>query len=69
MQDFEKSNSIVHFAALAGLWLVNILIVIFTMPFLIYKTIRDIFTKSSKHSPSQIKPKQESSRFFPCRID
>ena len=69
MQDSEKSNSAGHFAALAGLWFINILIVIFTMPFLIYKTIRDLFIKPPKIAPSEIKTQEKSSRYFPCRID
>lgn len=69
MQDLENKNSIAHFAALAGLWFINILIVVFAMPFLLYKTIRDAFSKSAKRPPSQVKSQQKPSRYFPCRID
>ncbi len=69
MQYLEKSNSIGHIAALAVLWFINILIVVFAMPFLIYKTIRGLFSKSSKNPPSQIKTQEKPSRYFPCRMD
>lgn len=69
MQGVEKNNSIGHFAVLAGLWFINLLIVVFGSPFLIFKKIRNIFLRTSKTPPSKTKTKSEAAQYFPCRID
>ena len=69
MQDSENKNSIGHFAALAGLWLINILIVVSATPFFIYRALRRITTKSSKNAASQINTPEKSTRYFPCSIE
>lgn len=62
----ENRNSVGHFAVLAGLWFINILIVIFSSPFLIYKKLKETFFKKSKHPAPGIETKQKSPRYFPC---
>ncbi len=67
MQDAEKRNSIGHLAVLTGLWLINILILIFGFPFLIFKKLQEIYFQTNKNFRQETKPK--SARYFPCRID
>lgn len=67
MKGVEKRNSISHLAVLTGLWLINLLILIFGFPFLIFKKLQEIYFQTNKKSRSETKPK--SARFFPCRID
>ena len=67
MKSTEKRNSIGHLSVLAGLWFINILILIFGFPFLIYKKVKEIFFKTShKHPPEK---KSKSSQYFPCEIN
>jgi hypothetical protein len=65
----EKSSSIGHFAVLSILWIVNILIVIFGLPFLLFKKLQEIFLKTAKKSQPKITEKPKSAQYFPCRID
>ena len=67
MFTYEKSSSITHLSVLAGLWLVNILIVIFGSPFLIYKKIKGIFLKAVKKTPPNTAAEPKSAQYFPCR--
>jgi hypothetical protein len=67
MQNLKKRDSIVHLSVLAALWSVNILIVIFASPFLIYKKLRETFFKTPKSVPQT--QTQKSRSYFPCRID
>ncbi len=69
MQNEENKNSIVHIAVLAGLWFINILIVIFSSPFLIYKKLMEIFFKKAKNSQPQIEAEKTAAQYFPCRSD
>jgi hypothetical protein len=53
MQDAEKGNSISHLAVLTAIWSINVLIVIFGFPFLIYKKLKEIFLKTTRHPRSE----------------
>lgn len=66
MESQKKGNSIAHFAVSAGLWFINILIVIFISPFLIYKKLKETFFKKAKNPAPNIETKQKSPRYFPC---
>ena len=66
---YEKSGSIGHILVLAGLWLVNILIVIFGSPFLLFKKMQELFFKATKKSQPKSATNQNSAQYFPCRID
>jgi len=63
----NKGSSIGHFAVWAGLWSINILIVIFGSPFLIYKKLRAAFAKSGKNSQPDGEAKKNPTRYFPCK--
>jgi hypothetical protein len=67
MQDTEKRSSIGHLAVLTGLWLINLLILIFGFPFLILKKLRELYSETNKNPRRETKPK--SARYFPCRMD
>ena len=69
MQGLEKRNSIGHFLVSASLWFINILIVIFGSPFLIYKVLKKIFFKSAKKPQPENKPNPDSTQYVPYRID
>ena len=69
MQGLEKRNSISHFLVSAGLWFINILIVIFGSPFLIYKVLKKIFFKSAKKPHPQNESNPTSTQYFPNRMD
>jgi hypothetical protein len=66
---YEKSSSIGHILVLAGLWFVNILIVIFGSPFLLFKKTQELFFKATKKSQPKSATNQKSAQYFPCRID
>jgi len=67
MQSAEKRNSIGQLAVLTSLWLINILILIFGFPFLIFKKLQEIYFQTNKNSSSETKLK--AARYFPCRMD
>ncbi|HEY8561438.1 MAG TPA: hypothetical protein VIL74_13770 [Pyrinomonadaceae bacterium] len=67
MMEKEKSKAIGHFTVLAGLWFVNILIVIFGMPFIVFNKAREKFTKSAKKSLPKTAAETESTHYFPCQ--
>jgi hypothetical protein len=67
MQSAEKRNSIGHLSVLTGLWFINILILIFGFPFLIYKKAKEIYFGTNKNPRQETKPKSAS--YFPCRMD
>jgi hypothetical protein len=69
MKVVEKRNSIGHLAVLTALWFINILIVIFSSPFLIYKKVRQIFLKTEKTSIQNTQTSPEPARYVPCGID
>jgi hypothetical protein len=69
MFEYEKDSSIGHSLVLILLWFVNILILIFGAPFLIFKKMRDVFFKSAPKSQPKIAAKPESAPYFPCRVD
>jgi hypothetical protein len=69
MQVIQKRNSISHLLVLTAIWFINILVVIFGSPFLIYKKAREIFLKTAKNSKPEVQTKQKPARYFPCRID
>jgi hypothetical protein len=68
MQNTKKRNSIGHLSVLTGLWFINILILIFGLPFLIYKKLREIFSEPNKNL-QQVTKKTKSTPYFPCRMD
>jgi len=67
MQGVKNRNTIGHLAVLTGLWFINLLILIFGFPFLIFKKLQEIYFQRNKNSFTETKPK--SARYFPCRID
>jgi hypothetical protein len=67
MQDTEKTNSIGHLSVLTVLWIINILILIFGFPFLIYKKVREMYAETNKNRPKESKAKSRA--YFPCRMD
>jgi hypothetical protein len=66
MRNVEKRSLIARFSVLTGLWAINLLIVIFGFPFLIYKKVRDIFIKPVRIAPTEKEPSSKSSQYFPC---
>jgi len=69
MQSVEKRNIFANLSVLAILWVINLLIVIFGSPFLIYHKVRGIFVKPLKFTPQENPPKTKPARYFPCHID
>jgi hypothetical protein len=69
MQGVQNKNSIGHLSVLTALWFINILVLIFGSPFLIYKKTRGFFSRTTKRSKPEENLKQKSTRYFPCRID
>ena len=69
MQGLEKKYSIGHFSVLAIIWFINVLIVIFGSPFLVYKKLQKIFFKSAKKPLPENKPNAESTQYVPHRIN
>jgi len=69
MFEYEKGSSIGHSLVLFVLWFVNILILIFGAPFLVFKKMRNVFFKTAQKSQTKIAAKPESARYFPCRVD
>jgi hypothetical protein len=69
MQVVQNRNSIGHLSVLTALWFINILIVIFGAPFLIFKKAQEVILKTFTNSGQKEKTKQKSARYFPCRID
>lgn len=69
MMDKKPGSSIGHLLVLTGLWFINLLIVLFGFPFLIYKKIKDFcFDKSNKkEQPPTHKPKPTT--YFQRQID
>jgi Tfp pilus assembly protein PilO len=67
MKGVKNNGSISYSLVLAGIWLINILIVLFGFPFLIYKKIQEIYVKATKNSRQKIKTKSKAARYFPCR--
>jgi len=67
MQKYEKNNSIGVFLVLAGLWAINILILIFGFPFLLFKKAQEIFTKSAKKPLKDSAENPNSPPYAPCR--
>jgi hypothetical protein len=67
MQSEEKGNSFGHLAVLAGLWFINILILIFGLPFLIYKKVKTTLFKPAKKP--QRAEKSKSAQYLPYGID
>jgi len=67
MQSTKQKNSIGHLSVLTGLWVINILILIFGFPFLIYKKVKEMFSGTNKNFGQETKPK--SAGYFPCRMD
>lgn len=65
MEGAEKRNSFGHTAVLAGLWFINLLILIFGLPFLIFKKVQELFAQINKKSRPETK--SETARYFPCR--
>ncbi len=60
MQDQKNRSSIAHLVVFAGLWFINTLIVIFGLPFLAYKKMREICSDQSKKQTQAPKIKSES---------
>lgn len=69
MKNEAKRSSFAPLAVLGGLWFINILIVIFGSPFLIYKKIKDLFVKPVKIAPAQTGPNSEKPAYFSPSID
>jgi len=67
MQNGEKRNSIGHLSVLTGLWAINLTILFFGIPFLIYKKLQESYIASKKKSSQKTKAK--SARYFPCHMD
>lgn len=65
MFQYEKNNSIGLFLIFAGLWAVNILILIFGLPFLLFKKVQEIFTKSAKKPQNNSTENPNSGQYFP----
>ena len=64
-----KNNSKSHFTVLAVLWLVNILILIFGLPFLFFKKMRELFRKPAKNSLPETAAQTSSSQYFSPQIN
>ena len=64
---YEKGNSMGRFAVLAGLWFINILILIFGSPFLIFKKAQRLFSKPAKKPLPNTADQKKSTQYFPCR--
>ena len=69
MLDYEKNSSIGQHSVLAALWFINILIVVFGAPFLIYKKLAGIFIKPVKKVEPKPDKNAKSAQYFPCRVD
>jgi hypothetical protein len=69
MQGAGKSNSFGHLAVLAGLWSINILIVIFGAPFLVYKKLRAALFKKTKNSAIAKTEPESAPEYYPCEIN
>ena len=67
MIEYKKNNSTGLFLVLAGLWAINILILFFGFPFLVFKKAQEIFTKSAYKSQKNSAENPKSARYFPCR--
>ena len=65
MLAYEKNNSIGVFGVLAGLWAINILILIFGSPFLLFKKARELFLKPAKKPPAKPAENPNSPQYFP----
>jgi len=67
MQNEGKRHSFGHLSILAGLWFINILILIFGLPFLIYKKVKETFFKPAKKPlPAE---KSKSAQYHPYGIN
>lgn len=69
MQSIEKRFSIGHFLVLTGLWVINILILVFGFPFLVFKKIQEVFFKTTKNNRLEAKQSSKSARYFPRQVD
>jgi hypothetical protein len=67
MLQYEKNNSIGLFLIYAGLWAINLLILIFSMPFLLFKKMREIFAKPSKKPQNNSAENPNSANYFPSQ--
>jgi len=67
MKEAKNKRAFSSILILSGLWFINILIVVFGLPFLIINKIREFSAAKSKRSETREAKKAAS--YLPCRIN